>query len=375
MNTEAQLFSLFTLSPKITLFPVVHGSGDFTIELRRIMLNQKFDALAVPLPQSFQQPVEQALQNLPIAQIVYQQESYQSFSSGSEAELPTATYVPIEPCQPVITALRFALQEHLPRYFIDPEVESFEVHSAVLPDPYAVKQLASPRFAAATLPLLSSSFSPQLQYRAAGMVDRLRQMEKQHASILALCSYAEWMAIRAAYQQSLSLSQFGEETPPEADVRTALVTERSLIFMMGELPHLCAQYEIARRELEQDDNLSIDGMKQLLLETRDHYRSQQRSHSRPVTPKLLKIYLNYVRNLSLIERRLTPDLYTLVTAAQQIFSDQFAVHLAETARQYPFIGRTDEPRVTMGIDQMRTPDGQVYHTKSRLPGHPISWRT
>ena len=46
-------------------------------------------------------------------------------------------------------------------------------------------------------------------------------------------------------------------------------------------------------------------------------------------------------NLSLLDRRLTPDLYTLIIAAQQTAGDDFALALAETARDYPH-ARLDE---------------------------------
>ena len=49
----------------------------------------------------------------------------------------------------------------------------------------------------------------------------------------------------------------------------------------------------------------------------------------------MSIYFRYIRNLSLLDRRLTPDLYTLIVAAKQTAGDDFALALAETARSYP----------------------------------------
>jgi len=31
------------LSPRITLAPIVHGNGDFALEARRLMLEERFD--------------------------------------------------------------------------------------------------------------------------------------------------------------------------------------------------------------------------------------------------------------------------------------------------------------------------------------------
>src|SRR5207247_5445240 len=67
-----------------------------------------------------------------------------------------------------------------------------------------------------------------------------------------------------------------------------------------------------------------------------------------ITPQMLSVYFRYIRNLSLIDRRLTPDLYTLVVAAQQTAGDDFALAVAETARLYPYAGkdeRSEERRV------------------------------
>jgi len=72
---------LFDLSAKITAIPVVHGSGDFAVEVRRIMLAEKFDCLAVPLPASFKAGVEEAIAALPVITNVVQMEA-RDFGGG-----------------------------------------------------------------------------------------------------------------------------------------------------------------------------------------------------------------------------------------------------------------------------------------------------
>src|SRR4051794_22327724 len=52
-------------SDRITCLPVIHGSGDFALEARRLMLDEKFDCVAVPLPPSFKRDVEAAVKLLP----------------------------------------------------------------------------------------------------------------------------------------------------------------------------------------------------------------------------------------------------------------------------------------------------------------------
>ena len=65
---------ILTLGPRITLLPIIHGSGEFALAVRRVMLEEKFDCVAVPLPPSFQPDVERAIEFLPSPSLVTQAE-------------------------------------------------------------------------------------------------------------------------------------------------------------------------------------------------------------------------------------------------------------------------------------------------------------
>ena len=69
-----------------------------------------------------------------------------------------------------------------------------------------------------------------------------------------------------------------------------------------------------------------------------------------------------------VERRFTPDLYSIVTAAKQTAGDQYALHVAETAREYPYAGDHGQELVKLGLDRARLPDGEIVGLVSRLPG-------
>ncbi|MBX3441548.1 MAG: hypothetical protein KF774_04015 [Planctomyces sp.] len=370
------------VGPRITLVPVLHGSGDFAVAIRRLMLTEKFDCLAVPLPPSFQAAVEQGIERLPAVSAVIQRESPafraadwtpDSDRDDEEEDAPkSASYVPIDPCQPVIAALRVAMQERIPREYIDFETRDYLAATLGLPDPYALKQTSLDRFAAAVLPALPRLPAGQATERVAWMAHRLKQLSRRRKSILCLCAMTDWPWIREAYADGA--------TPPatDDDVEDAdlhAVDPATLIFMLGELPHITGLYERARAELDDDENLSLDGVKDLLLTSRERYRQDLKSRARKITPHLLATSLKYIRNLCLIERRLTPDLYTLIVASRQMAGDQFAIHVAETAREYPFLGDDRLPPAKFGIGRVQLPDGDLLAAKSRLPGQPVCWRT
>ncbi len=389
------LTEFLRISPRISVLPIIHGSGDFAVEVRQTMLSHEFDCLAVPLPPSFQEDVERAIGFLPGITIVAQEESRSysadawspdrdedfedEFGGDFEDGTPDAgsderalSYVPIDPCQGVIQALRIAMQERMPRAFIDLETDRFESYGAVLPDPYALKKVAVEKFAAGVLPAIPPLPEGQPRQRVVAMANRLRELEARFQSILLVCSVMDWPWIKDAYFDQVE--QTAEDDAVE-DTEIYAVNPESLAFLLGELPFITGLYERARSELDDDENLSVDGVKALVLKTRDAYEAELKSMARKITPKLLAVFFRYVRNLSLIERRMTPDLYTLVTAAQQIAGDQFAIQLAETAREYPYTQLLPFDSFRMGIGQGQLPGGDFVNVKSRLPGHPVSWRT
>jgi hypothetical protein len=323
--------------------------------------------------------VERAIGHLPHVTAVLQEEparfNVQPWSDDDENDVDerrTFSYVPIDPCQGVIAALRIAMQERMPRAFIDLETARFQVLTTPLPDPYALKKVSVDKFSAAVLPALPRLPPGQPMDRVVTIANRLRELESRYRSILLVCSLLDWPWIREAYIDKAE--QLAEDDPIE-DTRLFAVEPQTLIFLLGELPYITGLYERAREELDDDENLSIDGVKEMLLATRDRYQTELKSRARKITPKLLSTYFQYVRNLSLIERRMTPDLYSLVVAAQQIAGDQFAIQLAETAREYPYVTNLPLAALKMGINEARLPDGDIVTMKSRLPGHPLAWRS
>jgi hypothetical protein len=356
------------IGPRVRCLPIVHGSGDCALRVRAELLERSYDCVAVPLPPSFQDDVEAAVRKLPIVSAVVQRDA-----DDGGADEPGFSYVPIDPCQGVIAAIGVALGEHIPRAFIDLETPHFEPNAGFFPDPYALKRVSAEGFAAAVLPAVPRPAAGQHAQRVAWMADRLHQLEERHRSILFVCSLLDWPWVRQAYLQRAAIE---EPEPFSATIQTFGVNPRTLIFLLGELPFLTGLYERAARELEPDDNLSIDGIKEMVIEARDRLRVNLPRVAERITPQLLSIYFRYVRNLSLIERRLTPDLYGLVVAARQTAGDDFALAVAETAREYPWgQGKAGRRRLRMGIGKADVPGWGVAPMVNRLPGQAFSWRS
>ena len=374
------MHALLKISERISVVPVIHGSADSALQVRKCMLEGEFDCVAVPLPPSFQPEVERGIDLLPAPTAVVQTESqlYKTewtpdvHKDGPDEPEGRASYVPIDPCQPVIAGLRIAIGEHLRREFVDLETADFQPHSSILPDAFALKRLPLERFAAAILPFIPRPPEGQTTDRIRHMANRLRELERRHKSILLLCNILHWPWIREAYTEQLP-SDAEDEFVGEPEL--CQPDPQTLLFMLGELPFITALHERARAELDDDEYLSIDGVKELLLSARDAYKSDFKNRARPITTQTFSCLLKYIRNLTLTERRFAPDLYTIVIAAKQVAGDSFALHVAEQARSYMFARETDLPDIAFGIDRIRLPNGDLANAVSRLPGPPVMWRS
>jgi hypothetical protein len=358
---------MLELSSRLTLIPVLHGSLDFAQAVRERLFGRPVDCLAVPLPDSWIEPVVDAIGELPAPSVVL-------------ARVPTdqvqhlASYVPIEPCQPVITAMRWGITSRVRIVGYDRETSDYQPLHVSLPDPYALRGLSIEQFASAVLPALPRPEPGSFQdERVRQMAFELHRLELEHEQIVALVSLTDWPWLREAYQERRDYPGHAEPSPTE---RYRLAPETSF-FLFEELPFVAALFERARQKLETTETLSIDGIKELLLVARERWSSKRASTGLWITPKLLQTYLHYVRNLTLVGRRLSPDLYSLVVAGKQVAGDRFAWAILDTARDYAIEFQPNDalPLLSMGLGQASLEEFGRHDMVNRLPGLPRVWRT
>ncbi len=178
------------------------------------------------------------------------------WSSEGEAESPEDqpwSYVPIDPCQPVIMAIRTAMGNTF--RFATSTVKPLFItrKKRSCPDPFALKKVSLERFATAVLPSIQRPSHPQTELAIQMMAHRIKQLEKRFRRIVVLCSLSYWPWIREAYQEP------GESVPEDETVyepQVLGVDPKTLLFLFGELPFITALYEQARQELDDDEALS-----------------------------------------------------------------------------------------------------------------------
>ena len=319
------------ISPRIRVMPIIHGSGEFAIQVREELLNRPYDCLAVPLPPSFQEEVEAAVEQLPAISVVVQVDARNrrrrcrdgdGIQLRADRSLPGGDRRPADGARRADRACVHRSRNAAVRAGRPVLSRSLRTQAS---EPRAIRGGTPGGCSAAgarpECPADRLDGGPASRTGGALSLDPLCLLDPR----LALDTRCLPAATGTARPESFF-------TP----IATYAVDPKTLIFALGELPYITGLYERGRRELLPDDNLSIDGVKEMVLDARERLKKKHPKIAQRITPQLLSVYFRYVRNLSLIDRRLTPDLYTLVVAAQQTAGDDFALALAETARSYPF---------------------------------------
>jgi len=384
--------NVFSVGSWLTLIPVVHGSAAYAIALRQELLSRPFDALAVPLPESFEQEVLRGVDRLPALSAVVRLNAPEE---DSESMARRGTYVPIDPCQGVIAAIRLALGERKAIEWIDTEGDEIQNHAPVFADCYAIRHTTLERFCSAMLPAIpppsSGLGSGQLVQRIDAMASRLIAMRTKYRWITALCPLEAWPWLREAICKKLETpadrSQETLEQSEESFYAPELygVDPRSYLFLLGELPFITGLVERARQEFQEDDQIVAEGLKELFVAARSSYRQELGNRARQIPPLLISQCLKYVRNQTLLDRRMTPSFYTLAKSAQQMMGDAYTTHLVNAATEYPF----DDPlmggsshsegdglsTMRLGIGVGELPSWGQAKLVSRLPGPPIQWHS
>jgi len=318
----------------IQALPLVHGRLPFAVEVRRAMLAERHDVLAVELPPSLENAVLRAIDRLPLIQTV----TYRHRPAFLEQEDDHLFYVPIDPCDGIIEALRIARRERTRIAFVDAEVEDFLERPAVLPDAHALHGLGLETWYRLVLPrTLTLARTAQDELREAHMAARLNEISTtvgEGRKILFLCGLAHWEAVRRHLESGTGRIH-QEDGPPEEGIAVHPIHPRSLPHLLGEMPWITWRFEKHRGGIDPEPFDPTHALKDLLIEARSAYEKAFPDSLESATPQALRTLLRYLRKMVVRRGRLLPDPWALAVAAKGTVGNDFAVTLLETANGYP----------------------------------------
>lgn len=327
----------------IRFLPILHNRLEFALEVHRQFLEFKPEAVAVELPPTLEAPVLAAVKRLPFLSVVLYQEK-----SGNHI------YLPIEPVDGIIEAVRLGLENDLPVFFVDRDTEGYPQRSDPMPDPYAVTRIGYPAYCLAyhkERGQESPASDDSLRERT--MAHQALGLNKVYQRVLLVCGLAHWPGI---YQQL----DGGPELPLGRQRRSGVIVgylkESSSREILSETPFIQRRYEEERARAGSPDAhfLQLNRLviqEDLLNQAKEQHLKNSREK---VEGNQIPLIRKFARNIALLQGSLTPDFYQLLMASRGIVNDNFAYEVWEIGSKYPFQeAARDLPEVEVTAEDLR----------------------
>jgi len=334
-------------------FPVVPGRLEFAEEVRRTLLAERPQVVAVELPLTLEAAYRRALARLPELSVIVHQ----------DGPADRAVYIPVEVTDPFVEALRTAEEIGARILFADPDAGERPHLNEDYPDTYAVRRIGVEKYVNA-FRVLRRERAEGAAALAQGIAWKLQGIEPE-AKVVLVVSLNLLDAVREAMEhpQAQPLRRLKRE-----GVQTLNLHPDCLAEVLTEMPFLQAVYEARRRggiapqqPAETPAPRRAGGFEVLQAPRQDpraaaierasrHTLDRQRIHFRLFAEaerqnenhtgeKLAhwqrRLWARYTRNLAFTQKQLVAGLYDLAVAARSVADENFAWEMWELANAYP----------------------------------------
>lgn len=313
----------------ITYLPVVPGRIEFALRVRRYLMEHRPSVVAVELPGSLESLYRAALDRLPRMSVILIPEE-----TADDEE--RATYIPVEPADPFVEALRTAREILADTVFLEPATHEKPHLDDSYPEPYSVELIGIERYIEAYR-VYPQQRTPELEAHAAAMAWKLQGADPL-ASVCVVLSLN-------MLDPLLDAMEIPQDAPPAPRVR---LFHRAELFNLhpdclaevtSEAPYFQEQFEEARERVSdyrldrQRWQLALlrEAEKEYSINTGDRMQSWQRLN-----------LAKFTRNLAMLDGRLVPGVYDLALGARSIVDDNFAYEVWQMANRFS-VQRTEDP--------------------------------
>jgi hypothetical protein len=300
-------------------FPVAPGRLEFAIELRRRLLAQRPQVVAVELPTWLEKQYLRAVERLPeISVILY----------SDEQDDERAIYVPVEPADPFTEAIRTAREIQADVVFLEPPIGDRPHLVDRYPDPYAIRFTGVGKYIEAYR-VYPQERNDEIAAHASGMAWKLQGTDPFASTFIVLSLNMLDPVLDAM-----------EEPQPEPrrrvtglDVRLLNAHPDCLAEITVEYPYLQDRYERFRIELAPDD--LIDRRRAQVDLFREAEVEYHNNTGEKVAHWQRRLIARYTRNLAMVNSELAAGLFDLTVAARSIVDDNYAWEVWALANRYP----------------------------------------
>jgi hypothetical protein len=220
-------------------FPVVPGRLEFAEELRRVMLSERPQVVAVELPATLESAYLRAVQRLPEVSVLLYEEPRQERS----------IYIPIEITDAFIEAIRSAQEIGAEIFFVDPDVGQRPHLEDHYPDTYALRRIGQAKYVQ-MYRIYPQPSSFELSRHAAGIAWKLQSVDPL-ARILVVISLNLLDPVLDAMEhpQAEPLARTQRQGIQVLNLHPDCLAE-----VLTEFPFLQSVYEVRRYGLSSEDD-------------------------------------------------------------------------------------------------------------------------
>jgi hypothetical protein len=301
-------------------FPVAPGRLEFSIELRRALLAEKPQVVAVELPASLAETYVAAVARLPQRSVILYPEE------GEDED--NVVYVPVEPADPFAEAVRTAQEISAEVVFTEPGSTERPHLPDLYPDPYALRYAGVEKYVEAYR-VYPQPRSDEIAAHAAGIAWKLQGTDPL-ATVFVVVSLNLLDAVLDAMEEPQSppagrQSREGVELiNPHPDCLAEITVE---------YPYLQFRYEQYRAAMA--DETAVDRRRVQFALLRDAEAAYEKATGERVVHWQRRLLGRYTRNLALVAGALTANLFDLAVAARSIVDDNYGWDVWQTGGQYP----------------------------------------
>ena len=305
---------------RFTYFPVVPGKLEFALEVRQTILRTRPQVIALELPTTLGLAYRRAVSRLPEMSVIFYPD---------EGEDEQAVYVPVEPCDPFVEAIRSGLEVGAEIVFADPDSGARPHLPDDYPDTYSIRRMPLEKYVEAYR-VWPQPRSEAIAVHAGGIAWKIQGADPL-ARVLVVVSLNLMDPVLDAMEKP--------QAQPMARVKRDGVQvlnphPECLVEITTEYPHLQARYE-QFRQLMTDTDLIDRPRAQLAL-----FREAEKSYETNTGERLMhwqrRMLGRYARNLALVNRELAARIFDLTVSARSVVDDNYGWEVWEAANRYPY---------------------------------------
>ena len=298
----------------ILAIPSIHSRVYFSLAVREAFEKFKPDIVAIEHPANFADSLREAVSRLPFVSLIIREINDE------------AVYIPIDPCDSIIEAVRLAIDEEIPFFPIDKDITSINSNSHYLmPDDHVMKNIGLERFYNEIKENYVFYKDDTDEEREIFMSKYLHELSKKYNKILLVIGMSHWENMVSILKKlddeklKKEIKDFSSDEEDEyGEPKIYNVHKESLNKMLGEFPFTTYMYELYRNgELENFDKIHI-------IET--IFKEAKMRYKLPISLLQQKNMMKYLRNLCLIDNYIIPDYIDMLTAAKCMINNDYAIY-------------------------------------------------